>query len=136
MKIARFLCILFFLESCISSEDIPQDIILGSTKNIPVSNNVPNTYSYVLQASNFSINEDFLMQFDSDSFALSLVVGAYDAGSMQLSVFGENHSSQNFQKVVESDMVMTDFHYFKPDSLNLKFINFTGAVTLNITTEE
>ena len=121
----------YFLIGCEGSSDDFDDLDIPLISNIPVSANVANAYSYVINANDFSTENLADLQFDSASFSCALTIANYNGGDLSLAIFSED-SSASFIRDISSSIVIAEIPEFKPRYLFVKMENFSGSMTLAV----
>jgi hypothetical protein len=133
MKNLSILLFLLIAIGCVDPQEIDEmDVKL--IENIPVTANTRNAFSYVISANDFSQQTNLLLNFDSSSFVVAIVIGGYAQGELSLALYNED-SSQTYRQRVTSSMVFADFPTFKPTALELGLEEFSGSVDLAVSVQ-
>lgn len=130
MLLALLLSLTFY--SCDYNVDVVDPENIG--KNFPVIVNTLNTYTFTVDADNFSITRNESLSFDSDSLTITLVLSSYSSGSGTIQVknqlnemiFSENLNSN---KVVTLPSVIGNI----PKSNSITISNLKGKISFVLT---
>ena len=130
MFLVLFLSLTFY--SCDYNVDVADPESIG--KNFPVIVNTVNTFTFTVDADNFSITRNETLFFDSDSLTITLVVSSYSSGSGAIQIknqlnemiFSENLNSN---KVVTLPSVIGNI----PKSNSITISNLKGKISFVLT---
>ncbi|MBM4177143.1 MAG: hypothetical protein FJ213_13375 [Ignavibacteria bacterium] len=118
--------------SCVIEDGINNPENVG--KNFPVIVNTLNTFTFTVDADDFSLTRNETLSFDTDSLTITLVVSSYSAGSGSIVVrnsvneifFSDNLNSN---KVVTLPAATEN----TPKSVAITLSNFRGKISFVVT---
>jgi len=105
----------------------------NSSKNIPVTGNTPNAFSFVVDAKSFDYFQTHPLQISSDTVSIGLTVTGYVSGSGKIELTDGN-GGLLYSKDFNGSMVSGDVIKFSivPKSVNFYLLGFTGKVVLGL----
>jgi len=129
------LLLLAFLTSCKDSGTVSvhDNTKITTTKNTPVTANVPNSYSFVVSANAYSYNETNAVQMNADTLSIGITVTNFENGSGSF-VIKDSSDTIIYQKDFNGSAVIAEImpvtRVLKSVILNLS--NFTGNVVIGL----
>ena len=134
-QIYRLFLILFFpfiFFSC-NENFYDDDWRIKDDSNIPAVGNTPNTFAFAIAANYFSINEKYLVEFNSNSISLGLTITNYRNGSGLLE-FINNRDSVYYSVFLNSNIAYgsKDIIGQVPKKIGITLSNFTGQLSIGI----
>lgn len=138
LLILLFIAILF-LTNCKDNEDLinsPIDLLSDSYNNIPVIVNTQNSYTFTVNAKNFSYSTEDNLNFSTDSLVITLTIANVNSSNGTMKVFN-NLDQEIFAESLNDNKVIvkTDLIGQNPKQIKLELIKFTGQLTAVIATQ-
>lgn len=134
-----FLITIPFLTNCNNNDDLinsPIDLLSDSYNNTPVIVNTENSYTFTVNAKNFSYSTEDNLNFSTDSLVITLTLTNVISSTGSMKVFNISEQeifseSLNGNKVI----VKADLIGQNPKQIKLELIKFTGQLTAVIATQ-
>jgi|GEM_PF-4228607 len=106
----------------------------NNSKNNPVIINVPDSFSFEVNADNFNYSKMLQLYISTDTLAVKIIIVRLTSGSGYLEIKDGVHTSI-YLKDLSSQINGTDVFRFKnkPGTLALTLSQYTGEVKINIT---
>ena len=138
LLILLFIAILF-LTNCKDNEDLinsPIDLLSDSYNNIPVIVNTQNSYTFTVNAKNFSYSTEDNLNFSTDSLVITLTIANVNSSNGTMKVFN-NLDQEIFAESLNDNKVIvkTDLIGQNPKQIKLELVKFTGQLTAVIATQ-
>ena len=130
--------VLFFISiSCSESVSVntgnPSNTGTNNSKNLPVTGNVPNSFSFVVDANSFNYNKTEQVQINTDSLSIGITIANFVAGNGKIIVQDDNGVSI-YQKNLSGGMVSGEVLQLTalPKTITLQLNNYTGKVVIGL----
>ncbi len=142
MKKIKLLSILFifFPLGCNNDEDSinsPIDLLIDSYTNIPVKINTENSYTFTINAKDYTYSTEDNLSFFSDSLVVTITLTkAYSANS-SVKLFDQMNEEILSESLNESKVVVnTKLDGNIPEKIKIDLVNFTGQFTIVVALDE
>ena len=134
-----FLITIPFLTNCNDNDDLinsPIDLLSDSYNNIPVIVNTENSYTFTVNAKNFSYSTEDNLNFSTDSLVITLTLANVISSTGSIKVFN-NMEQEIFSESLNGNKVIvkTDLIGQNPKQIKLELVKFTGQLTAVIATQ-
>lgn len=122
----------FVIYSC-RDRDNPSDYSDGNFNNTPVTANVEDAFTYVVNASSFSYNQVQPVSFTTDSLAVTITVKNFSRGQGTVDL-RDGGNNVLYSKTISSGLVSAEVLKLPglAKKINISFDGFTGQFTLSI----
>lgn len=125
--------IILFFSSCKNNDDFinsPINLPSDSYINTPVIVNTENSYTFTVNANNFSYITDDILNFSTDSLVISLTLANVNSSNGFMKVFN-NIQQEIFSELLNTNKVIvkTDLRGQIPGQIKIELVNFTGQLT-------
>ena len=135
-----FLITILFLTFCSDKDDLinsPIDLLTDGYNNIPVIVNTENTYTFTVNAKNFSYATDDKLNFSTDSLIITLTLANVNSSNGSMKVFNNTEQEIFSESLTESKVIVkTDLVGQTPGQIKLELVNFTGQLTAVVATKK
>lgn len=104
-----------------------------STKNNLVVTNVPNAFTFVVDASNRNHSDSYQLQLNADTLTIAVTVSNYVSGSGSLTI-KDNSKTFNYVKDLGSNLVAADVMKLTavPNTVSVVLANYSGKITIAV----
>ncbi len=128
MKYAILIFLLLFLIACVEDPTDPNN----PNNNMPIIINTTNTYTYTIQAEDYSHELTDYLSFNSDSIEVYITLGNYSSGSGNIRI--ESDSLIIFVDSLNSNrtFIKTGIVVDVPNRADIKFEEFSGDLSMVI----
>jgi hypothetical protein len=115
--------------------DTRSDINSGNNfqKNIPITANAPDSFSFIVDANSFNYAETHQVQISADSVSIGITITNYLRGSGKIVIL-DGSGSTIYEKDISRAMVSGEVIKLPaaPKSVNLHVSDFTGKIVLGL----
>ena len=125
--------LLVVFNSCIERDTNTITNSSNSQKNLPVTGNVPNSFSFVVDASSFNYNKTEQMQISTDSLSIAITVSNYITGNGNI-IVKDNNGVSIYEKDLSAGMVSAEVLQLTavPKTITMQLNNYTGKVVVGL----
>ena len=111
----------------------PSNTGTNNSKNLPVTGNVPNSFSFVVDANSFNYNKTEQVQIGTDSLTIGITISNFIAGSGKI-IVKDNNGVSIYEKDLSAGMVSGEVLKLTsvPKTITMQLINYTGKVVLGL----
>ncbi len=123
-----------FSLTCKDSSTEPE---LSADMNLPITTNVPNSFTYALHARQYSESTSHTLNFTSDSLVITLTAFAYAGGLARFEVL-DSFNRTVFLDTVKSNKTTVLAHHKTtvPKSCSIQISEFTAELTFVVVGEK
>ena len=126
------LSLLFLLNFSTCRKEDPVSIN-NPSKNIPVTANATNAFSFVVDAQYFNYSNTQQLQFNADTLSIGITVSGFASGNGAI-IIKDGKDAAIYQRDLDSGLVLGEVISLitMPKSLSLNLNNFSGKITIAV----
>ena len=132
-----FIYIYFFVAVVLLSISCREDIIppdnFATNVNEPILINESNSYSFVLNAQNISIDVVNNTNFNANTSRVSITIVDYTSGSVRIRIIDEQSNSRfSYYGNDEEDLFTEPLNGYVPASVGIRTVDFSGKLKIEL----
>ena len=126
-----FITVILLFISC--REDIIEPDNLATNINEPILVNESNTYSFVINARNISIDVVNNTNFSAHTSRVSITIVDYTSGSVRIRIIDEQSNSRfSYYGNDEEDLFTEPLNGYVPASVGIRTVDFSGKLKIEL----
>jgi hypothetical protein len=126
-----FVTVILLFISC--REDIIAPDNFATNVNEPILVNESNTYSFVINAQNISINVVNNTNFNAHKSRVSITIIDYTSGSVRIRIIDEQSNSRfSYYGNDEEDLFTEPLNGYVPASIGIRAVDFSGKLKIEL----